>query len=71
MFVTLCEEGKVIFHLLGTKGFLLKVKNERFTAAFSKKLVFTISNSRVIIVHGYHIVLVICCAHAYVDTGHS
>ena len=71
MLVTLCEEGKVIFHFLGTNGFLLKVKNERFTAAFSKKLVFAISNSRVTIVHGYHIVLVICCAHAYVDTGHS
>ena len=27
----------MIFHLLGTNGFLLKVKNERFTAAFSKK----------------------------------
>ena len=58
MLVTLCEEGKMIFHLLGTNGFLLKVENERFTAAFSKKLVFTISNSRVTIVHGYHIVLV-------------
>ena len=58
MLVTLCEEGEMIFHLLGTNGFLLKVENERFTAAFSKKLVFTISNSRVTIVHGYHIVLV-------------
>ena len=30
----------MIFHLLGTNGFLLKVKNERFTAAFSKKKSF-------------------------------
>lgn len=71
MLVTLCVEGKMMFHLLGTNGFLLKIENERLTAAFSKKFVFTISNSRVTIVHGYHIVLVICCAHAYVDTGHS
>ena len=42
MSVTLCQEGKVIFHLLGMNAFLLKVKNERFTAAFSKKFVFTI-----------------------------
>ena len=48
----------MIFHLLGTNGFLLKVENERFTAAFSKKLVLTISNSKVTTVHGYHIVLV-------------
>lgn len=71
MLVTLCQEGKVIFHSLGTNGFHLMVKNERFTAAFLKIFVFTISNSRVTIVHGYHIVLVTCCAHAYVDTGHS
>ena len=61
----------MIFHFLGANGFLLKAKNERFTAAFSKKLVFAISDSRVTIVYGYHIVLVICSAHAYVDTGHS
>ena len=36
----MCEEGKMIFHLLGTNGFLLKVENERFTAAFSKKTRF-------------------------------
>ena len=61
----------MIVHLLGTDDFHLKVKNEKFTTAFSKKFVFTISNLRVTIVHGYHIVLVTCCAHAYFDTGHS
>ena len=44
MLVTLCEEGKMIFHLLGTNGFHLKVKDERFTAAFSKKFVFKSHN---------------------------
>ena len=48
----------MIFHFLGTNGFLLKIKNERLIATFSKKFVFTISNSRVTIAHGYHIVLV-------------
>ena len=59
----------MIFHLLGMNAFLLKVKNERFTAAFSKKFLFYHSNLRVTIVHGYQIVLVIHRAHAYVDTA--
>ena len=41
MLDTLNEVVKVIFYLLGTNGFRVKVKNERFTAAFLKKNSFS------------------------------
>ena len=36
MFVTLHETSEVHFCLLGTNGFLVKAKNETFTAADSR-----------------------------------
>ena len=36
MLVTLYKKGGVLFHLLGTSGFHVKAKNERFTAASSR-----------------------------------
>ena len=36
MLVTLCKTGEVYIHVLGTNGFHLKAKNERFTAAGSR-----------------------------------
>ena len=36
MFITLDKMGELHFRLLGTNGFHVKAKNERFTAASSR-----------------------------------
>ena len=36
MLITLCKIGELHFRLLGTNGFHVKAKSERFTAASSR-----------------------------------